>query len=216
MHLVPAATASTSLFAPPRKAPGWTRSRQFCRRSVAVGRGERCRMIRSSLGRISATSPTGRMRSSLPRRPTRTAITFRSIAAGRVPHLLDEADPARRCVDAKTLAASKPVVEVRSSAPRTLGAGSHRRSFRLDPSLAQPRSRSAKSGLPSSKRLLLAVAKHRLSQLGGGCPRLIPSRRKPAASGGQLVAAAFVRGLGSPLARPEWRPWSARLRRAKE
>jgi hypothetical protein len=73
----------------------------------------------------------------------------RSIAAGRVPHLLDNANPTVRRVDAKTLAASKPVVEVSSSAARTLRAGSHRPPFRVGSTRAQPRSRSAKSGLPS-------------------------------------------------------------------
>jgi hypothetical protein len=73
----------------------------------------------------------------------------RPIAAGCVPHFLDETDPALRCVDTKALAASKPVVDVRSKAPRTSCADSHRTSFRLDWLLAQSRSRSAKSGLPS-------------------------------------------------------------------
>jgi hypothetical protein len=73
----------------------------------------------------------------------------RSIAARCVPHLLDHADPALGRIDAKTVAASKPVVDVRSSAARTRAAASHRTSFRLDSLLAQSRSRSANSGLPS-------------------------------------------------------------------
>jgi len=56
----------------------------------------------------------------------------RSIAAGPVPHVRDEANPAQRRVDAETLAASKPVAEVRGSTLRNPGAGSHRPPFRLD------------------------------------------------------------------------------------